>query len=137
MRSNLWKFFAARPRYVLGVTCGSLSGIAAYSLGGNVQTDSDLTLTSKLGGASRGFSIAPIKCEDGTTVLPWSAPTRESQLQRLQSQEFDVLVIGGGCVGAGVAWEAATRGLKVALVERDDFAAGACHIFHVWIAFAR
>jgi glycerol-3-phosphate dehydrogenase len=36
-----------------------------------------------------------------------------------------VLVVGGGCTGAGVAWEAATRGLKVALVERDDFAAGA------------
>jgi glycerol-3-phosphate dehydrogenase len=34
------------------------------------------------------------------------------------------VVIGGGCVGAGVAWEASTRGLKVALVERDDFAAG-------------
>lgn len=35
-----------------------------------------------------------------------------------------MVVIGGGCVGAGVAWEAATRGLKVAMVERDDFAAG-------------
>lgn len=35
-----------------------------------------------------------------------------------------MLVVGGGCVGAGVAWEAATRGLKVAVVERDDFAAG-------------
>lgn len=57
-------------------------------------------------------------------MLPWSAPTRAEQLDRLQSEEFDVVVIGGGCVGAGVAWEAATRGLKVALVERDDFAAG-------------
>jgi dienelactone hydrolase len=44
---------------------------------------------------------------------------------RLQTEDFDVLVIGGGCVGAGTAWEAATRGLKVALVERSDFAAGA------------
>ena len=43
---------------------------------------------------------------------------------RLQKEEFDLLVIGGGCVGAGVAWEAATRGLRVALVERGDFAAG-------------
>lgn len=42
----------------------------------------------------------------------------------LQTEEFDLLVVGGGCVGAGVAWEASTRGLKVALVERDDFAAG-------------
>lgn len=37
---------------------------------------------------------------------------------------FDVLVIGGGATGAGVALDAATRGLKVALIERDDFASG-------------
>lgn len=64
------------------------------------------------------------RCEDGTTVIPWSAPTREEQLDRLKTETFDVVVIGGGCVGAGVAWEASTRGLKVALVERDDFSSG-------------
>ncbi len=37
---------------------------------------------------------------------------------------FDVLVVGGGITGAGVALDAASRGLSVALVERDDFAAG-------------
>ena len=35
-----------------------------------------------------------------------------------------VVVGGGGCVGVGVAWEASTRGLKVALVERGDFSSG-------------
>lgn len=40
-------------------------------------------------------------------------------------EEFDVLIIGGGATGAGVAVDAATRGLKVALVERDDFSSGA------------
>jgi glycerol-3-phosphate dehydrogenase len=39
-------------------------------------------------------------------------------------QEFDLLIVGGGATGAGVAVDAASRGLKVALVERDDFAAG-------------
>lgn len=38
--------------------------------------------------------------------------------------EFDVLIVGGGIVGAGVAREAATRGLRTALVERADFASG-------------
>ncbi|KAI9217527.1 FAD dependent oxidoreductase-domain-containing protein [Blastocladiella britannica] len=38
--------------------------------------------------------------------------------------EFDLLVIGGGATGAGVALDAATRGLNVALVERDDYSAG-------------
>jgi len=40
------------------------------------------------------------------------------------SEEFDLLIVGGGATGAGVAVDAASRGLKVALVERDDFAAG-------------
>ena len=37
---------------------------------------------------------------------------------------FDILIVGGGATGAGVAMDAATRGLKVALVERDDYSAG-------------
>lgn len=49
---------------------------------------------------------------------------RDSMLQRLSAEVFDVLVIGGGVTGAGVALDAATRGLSTALVERDDFASG-------------
>lgn len=45
-------------------------------------------------------------------------------LQELASQEFDVIVIGGGIAGISVARDAALRGLSVALVERDDFASG-------------
>lgn len=81
-------------------------------------------LSSGAAGISYCSPTAPIRCNDGTTVIPWSAPTRESQIDRLKGEIFDVVVIGGGCVGAGCAWEAATRGLKVALIERDDFAAG-------------
>ncbi|MBB3602429.1 glycerol-3-phosphate dehydrogenase [Mycolicibacterium sp. BK556] len=44
--------------------------------------------------------------------------------ERLGSEQFDVVVIGGGVVGAGCALDAATRGLKVALVEARDFASG-------------
>ncbi len=40
------------------------------------------------------------------------------------SDEFDVVVVGGGITGAGVALDAATRGFSVALIEREDFAAG-------------
>ncbi|MBI1809071.1 MAG: glycerol-3-phosphate dehydrogenase/oxidase [Gemmatimonadetes bacterium] len=43
---------------------------------------------------------------------------------RLAAERFDVLVIGGGITGAGVARDAALRGLRTALVERDDFASG-------------
>ena len=48
---------------------------------------------------------------------------REHQLRHLDGT-FDLLVIGGGVVGTGIAVDAATRGLRVALVERDDFASG-------------
>jgi glycerol-3-phosphate dehydrogenase len=49
---------------------------------------------------------------------------RSRALERLAAEPFDVLVIGGGITGAGVALDAASRGLRVALVERDDFASG-------------
>jgi NADPH-dependent 2,4-dienoyl-CoA reductase/sulfur reductase-like enzyme len=39
-------------------------------------------------------------------------------------EEYDLLIVGGGATGAGVALDAASRGLKVALVERDDFSSG-------------
>lgn len=52
-------------------------------------------------------------------------PSREAQLLTLENtKEFDVLVIGGGATGAGCALDAVTRGLKTALVERDDFSSG-------------
>ncbi|HNN96352.1 MAG TPA: glycerol-3-phosphate dehydrogenase/oxidase [Pseudomonadota bacterium] len=51
-------------------------------------------------------------------------PSRRALFAKLQSQVFDVLVIGGGITGAGIARDAALRGLKVALVDKNDFGAG-------------
>lgn len=53
-----------------------------------------------------------------------SSFSRPDALARLRSEEFDIVVIGGGITGAGVALDAASRGFSVALVERDDFASG-------------
>lgn len=49
---------------------------------------------------------------------------REAALDRLAGESFDLLVIGGGITGAGVALDAAARGMRVALVERSDYASG-------------
>ncbi|CAM1360341.1 glycerol-3-phosphate dehydrogenase/oxidase [Tenacibaculum xiamenense] len=49
---------------------------------------------------------------------------RENSKKELQSTEFDILIIGGGITGAGIALDAASRGMKVALIEKNDFASG-------------
>ena len=55
-----------------------------------------------------------------------SAPSsvRDADLRRLADETWDVLIVGGGIVGAGALLDAASRGLKAALVEQDDVASG-------------
>ena len=50
--------------------------------------------------------------------------TRKDNLIRLGDGQFDLLIIGGGITGAYAALDASLRGLRVALVEKDDFASG-------------
>src|SRR5574344_100224 len=47
---------------------------------------------------------------------------RSDFLEKLDSQTWDVAIIGGGATGLGAALDAATRGLKTVLIEQDDFA---------------
>ncbi|KAF8321962.1 FAD dependent oxidoreductase-domain-containing protein [Cantharellus anzutake] len=76
----------------------------------------------------------------GRPPPPWTPPSRQKMLSSLRAnvpvraleedveskgdEEFDLLIVGGGATGSGVAVDAASRGLKVALVERDDFSSG-------------
>lgn len=54
----------------------------------------------------------------------FSHRVRALNLRRLEQEEFDLLVIGGGITGAGIARDAAMRGMKAALIEKGDFASG-------------
>ncbi|MGZ0038737.1 glycerol-3-phosphate dehydrogenase/oxidase [Paenibacillus ottowii] len=54
----------------------------------------------------------------------FAAQERTAVLERMGREHFDILIIGGGITGAGIALDAADRGLKTALVEMQDFAAG-------------
>tara|TARA_R110002050_G_scaffold16719_2_gene50594 strand:+ start:61534 stop:63198 length:1665 start_codon:yes stop_codon:yes gene_type:complete len=56
--------------------------------------------------------------------IQFSNLNRKNTIEKLRSQKFDLVVIGGGITGAGIALDAASRGLKVALVEKNDFASG-------------
>lgn len=50
--------------------------------------------------------------------------TRKDSLISLKDEEFDLLIIGGGVTGVGIALDAASRGIKTALVEKEDFGSG-------------
>ena len=56
--------------------------------------------------------------------MTFSSTAREEVKHTLSSNQFDLIVIGGGITGAGIALDASKRGMKVALVEMQDFAAG-------------
>ena len=56
--------------------------------------------------------------------MRFSALDRQEIIEKLEAETYDVVVIGGGITGAGIALDASQRGMKVALVEMQDFAAG-------------
>lgn len=58
------------------------------------------------------------------TAHPFSAAGRRAALHAMAADPVDLLIIGGGITGCGLARDAALRGMRVALVERDDFACG-------------
>jgi glycerol-3-phosphate dehydrogenase len=57
-------------------------------------------------------------------IKRFSLRERDTVLQRMESEIFDIVIIGGGITGAGVARDAASRGMSVALIEKKDFAIG-------------
>lgn len=73
-------------------------------------------------------ALVPVSRQEVQPLASLPAPRkpapRSERLLALSSQPFDVLIIGGGIVGCGIARDAALRGLRVALVEREDFASG-------------
>src|ERR1700722_2868473 len=54
----------------------------------------------------------------------FSLEDRENNIKKMQSEVFDVCIIGGGITGAGAARDAASRGMRVCLIEQNDFASG-------------
>lgn len=56
--------------------------------------------------------------------FPFSVLNRKEHIEKLKTETFDLIVIGGGATGAGIALDASARGLKTALVEMRDFASG-------------
>jgi glycerol-3-phosphate dehydrogenase len=70
-----------------------------------------------------GLQFTSVVSDPEEVEGPRGVPSRAEQVRQLQNPEmtFDVLVIGGGATGAGVALDATSRGLRVACIERGDF----------------
>ncbi|PHH61265.1 hypothetical protein CDD81_643 [Ophiocordyceps australis] len=106
-------------RRVAAVSALGAGGAIVYSRSkGHLTRDSALAEVRRDGA---GRLVAPTQ-----QPRPPSRPQQLAELRRHGSSdsEYDLLVIGGGATGTGIALDAATRGLRVALVERDDFSAG-------------
>ncbi|GAH09952.1 unnamed protein product, partial [marine sediment metagenome] len=68
-----------------------------------------------------------VKMEDLEKKLfdqSWTYKNREKIIKKMQSSQYDVVIIGAGITGAGIAREAAMRNLNVAVVDMQDFSAG-------------
>ncbi|KAJ1404890.1 hypothetical protein SESBI_26292 [Sesbania bispinosa] len=103
---------------------GTTVGVAiATACGGAVILYSPSISANDYGGGSLLETLR--QRVDGPDAI---VPERESQQSALMAADkahpLDVLVIGGGATGSGAALDAVTRGLRVGLVEREDFAAG-------------
>jgi glycerol-3-phosphate dehydrogenase len=106
--------------------------------GGNVNEDGSTAVATEAAvesvkeTAKKGWSgikqLGRQTSVDPRPDIPGAGPgtevTKDEVAQASDDEEYDLLVIGGGATGSGIALDAATRGLKVALVERDDFASG-------------
>lgn len=83
----------------------------------------DPSLSSSDRGASSLESVRR-KIADSNGVVPSRAVQESALIGSSAVNPLDILVVGGGATGCGVALDAATRGLRVGLVEREDFSSG-------------
>ncbi|MCO5579436.1 hypothetical protein L7F22_033291 [Adiantum nelumboides] len=110
MRSRLKKV-------LLGGSAVAISAIGFVALGSSIQ----LLRSPEQSAAAEGWKK---KIEAAGGVMPSRASQLGSLIGTSPSSPLDLLIIGGGATGCGCALDGATRGLKVGLVERDDFASG-------------
>ncbi|EYU39630.1 hypothetical protein ABFS82_06G187100 [Erythranthe guttata] len=103
-----------------------LGAVAAVAGGAYFTVLSSPPVASSDRGAPPGVSTAAVRqrITDPFAAVPSRAVQESALIGSGAANPLDVLVIGGGATGCGVALDGATRGLRVGLVERDDFSSG-------------
>ncbi|KAJ4834634.1 Glycerol-3-phosphate dehydrogenase sdp6, mitochondrial [Turnera subulata] len=101
---------------------GAVAALAAAAAGGG----SFLLLSPTIASSDRGPALDSIRSRvnDPQAVVPSRAVQQSALAGSSPASPLDVLVVGGGATGCGVALDAVTRGLRVGLVEREDFSSG-------------
>ncbi|KAI8073382.1 FAD dependent oxidoreductase-domain-containing protein [Gongronella butleri] len=137
----MWRSFSRSKKVLASLSvAGGLGGVSYYALdrrqhNNNVYQSALQHQEAAMGSLSTIQKLMPRSVAFAEAVqqqqqldkadIDWVAPSRTDMLAKLKSgDEYDLLIVGGGATGAGTALDATTRGLNVALVERDDFASG-------------
>lgn len=121
----MWRVAATSQRRLV-----TTSILTTFAAGGyyyyHRQDTLPATYSRFLGYGAARAEAEPLSLEATRNFKP--PPSRLETINRLKAtssaEPFDLLIVGGGATGTGVALDAATRGLKVALVEKKDFASG-------------
>ncbi|OJD20489.1 hypothetical protein ACJ73_08175 [Blastomyces percursus] len=119
-------YLAYRPRNIPGSDPASVPA-PSYSRGGKLVPPSFPRVKTReehIQDLKRSSLAKTTSLLSGSERPGKDASTHESPTRPDTDAPYDLLVIGGGATGSGIALDAASRGLKVALVERDDFSAG-------------
>lgn len=116
-------YFAYRPRDIPGTEAAAVPP-PTYGEGGVFRPPQFPQVKSRedqIADLKRSGGIVSNLADKAKKALGSGAAASESEAE---DNVYDLLIIGGGATGAGIALDAVTRGLKVAMVERDDFSSG-------------
>ncbi|XP_021296014.1 glycerol-3-phosphate dehydrogenase SDP6, mitochondrial [Herrania umbratica] len=94
----------------------------AVTVGGGAILFTPISVNDRAGGAA--LESVRRKINDPSAIVPSRTVQESALLGASTTKPLDILVVGGGATGCGVALDAATRGLRVGLVEREDFSSG-------------
>lgn len=115
-------YIAYRPRDIPGTEAAAVPP-PTYGEGGVFRPPKFPSVKSRdeqIADLKRSSGVIANTLNKAKSFLGGGATTSEAA----EEEPYDLLIIGGGATGAGIALDAVTRGLKVALVERDDFSSG-------------
>ncbi|XVE68816.1 hypothetical protein DITRI_Ditri09bG0100300 [Diplodiscus trichospermus] len=104
------------------LAAATTAAVAVTACGGAILLNASVSSSDRGGGPA--LESVRRMISDPSAVVPSRAVQESALIGASSANPLDILVVGGGATGCGVALDAATRGLRVGLVEREDFSSG-------------